>query len=295
MVTESLINSPLARARTLLFVPGNRPERFRKALASGADGVVLDLEDSVPAIEKPGAREAIAAAWMDVTSTAVPLIVRINNLGCDAGRDDLAWLASLSPPAGIMLAKAESASQLHSVAQALPGLPILPLIESAVGLLALPDIARASGVLRLVIGHIDFMADTGLRCSDDERELDTLRFNVAMQTRVNRLAPAIDGVTVAIDDDARLQADTRRMLNFGFGAKLCIHPRQAPVVHAAMAPSDAELDWARRVLAADQASGGAAVRLDGRMVDLPVVLQARLTLVKARIDWPVCPPEQPKT
>ncbi|KDB50396.1 citrate lyase beta subunit [Sphaerotilus natans subsp. natans DSM 6575] len=284
MTTLSPLDSPLARARTLLFVPGNRPERFRKALTSGADGVVLDLEDSVPASEKPAAREAIAAAWRDVTVAAVPLVVRINGLGGDAGRDDLAWLASLSPPAGVMLAKTESASQLHAVAQALPGLPILPLIESAAGMLALPDIACASGVLRLVVGHIDFMADTGIRCSDDERELDTLRFNVAMQTRVNCLAPAIDGVTVAIDDDARLQADTRRALNFGFGAKLCIHPRQAPVVHAAMAPNDVELEWARRVLAADQASGGAAVRLDGRMVDLPVVLQARQALARVRVD-----------
>lgn len=286
MVTESLIDSPLARARTLLFVPGNRPERFRKALASGADAVVLDLEDSVPANEKPAARSAIAAALTDGAAAEVPLVVRINGLGGDAGQDDLAWLTSLSPPAGVMLAKAEATSQLHDVARAMPGLPILPLIESAKGLLALPDIARAPGVLRLVVGHIDFMADTGIRCSDDERELDTLRFNVTLQTRVNRLAPAIDGVTVAIDDDVQLQADTRRALNFGFGAKLCIHPRQAPVVHAAMAPGDVELDWACRVLAADRASGGAAVRLDGRMVDLPVVLQARRTLARAGIDAP---------
>jgi len=276
-------DTPLARARTLLFVPGNRPERFRKALASGADGVVLDLEDSVPATDKALARAAIGVAWPELFAAAVPLVVRINSVGSDAGRGDLAWLAPLPPPAGLMLAKAESADQLHQVAQALPGVPLLPIIESAAGFSALTEIAAAPGVLRLVVGHIDFMADTGIRCSDDERELDMLRFTVAVQTRVNRLAAAVDGVTVALDDDARLQADTRRALNFGFGAKLCIHPRQLPGVHAAMQPSDAELDWARRVLAADQASGGAAVRLDGRMVDLPVVLQARLTLARARI------------
>jgi citrate lyase subunit beta/citryl-CoA lyase len=145
----------------------------------------------------------------------------------------------------------------------------------------LAEIAHAPGVLRLVVGHIDFMADTGIRCSDDERELDALRFAVAMQTRANRLAPAIDGVTLAIGDTLRLQTDVQRALNFGFGGKLCIHPRQVPVVHAAMAPSEAELDRARRVVAADEASGGAAVQLDGRMVDLPVVLQARRTLARA--------------
>ncbi|WP_201492683.1 HpcH/HpaI aldolase/citrate lyase family protein [Rubrivivax sp. A210] len=284
MNTERPVDTPLALARTLLFVPGNRPERYRKALAAGADAVVLDLEDSVPAVEKPAAREAIAAAWADLATAAVPLVVRINSLGGEAGHQDLAWLARLPPPAGVMLAKAESAQQLQAVAQALPGLAVLPLIESAAGFLALAEMAAAAGVLRLAVGHIDFMADTGLHCSEDERELDTLRFHIALQTRAHRLASAVDGVTVAIADDARLQADTRRALNFGFGAKLCIHPRQAPVVHAAMRPTEAELEWARRVLAADRAAGGAAVRLDGRMVDLPVVLQARLTLARVRAE-----------
>jgi len=212
----------------------------------------------------------------------VPVVVRINSLGTDAGRDDLEWLALLSPPAGVMLAKAESASQVQAVSLALPKTVILPLIESASGFLALSEIARSPGVLRLVVGHIDFMADTGIRCSDDERELDALRFSVAIHTRANQLAPAIDGVTLAISDALRLQTDVQRALNFGFLGKLCIHPRQVQVVHAAMSPSDAELDWARRVVAADKASGGAAVQLDGRMVDLPVVLQARQTLARAR-------------
>lgn len=284
MSTELLFDSQLARARTLLFVPGNRPERFEKALSSGADVVVLDLEDSVPASEKQRARQTIAAALEAVTNATevtVPVVVRINSMGTDAGHVDLEWLALLTRPVGVMLAKAESASQVQAVSLALPRFAILPLIESAAGFLALAEIAQSLGVLRLVVGHIDFMADTGIRCSDDERELNMLRFSVVMQTRANRLAPAIDGVTVAIDDALRLQTDVQRALNFGFGGKLCIHPRQVPVVHAALAPSDAELDWARRVVAADKASGGAAVQLDGRMVDLPIVLQAHLTLTRA--------------
>ena len=138
-------------------------------------------------------------------------------------------------------------------------------------------------MLRLVVGHIDFMADTGLQCSDDERELIPLRFAVAMATRLGALAPAVDGVTVGIDDDERLREDTRRALRFGFGAKLCIHPRQVAIVHEAMMPSAAELRWAERVIAADAAARGAAVQLDGRMVDLPVVLQARRTLARAAL------------
>jgi citrate lyase subunit beta/citryl-CoA lyase len=137
-------------------------------------------------------------------------------------------------------------------------------------------------VLRLAVGHIDFGADTGLQPSADEAELAPLRFAVAMATRLGHLAPAIDGVTVDIADEDRLREDTRRALRFGFGAKLCIHPRQVAGVHAALAPGAEQLDWARRVVAADAATGGAAVQLDGRMVDAPVVLQARRMLSRRR-------------
>jgi citrate lyase subunit beta / citryl-CoA lyase len=276
----------LAQARTLLFVPGNRHERFQKAVASGCDGVVIDLEDSVPGDARPATRVAVAAAWSSlIEAAAVPLVVRINGLETDAGREDLDWLADLPfAPTGVMLSKAESDAQVRSLVQAAPESAVLPLIESAAGLLALPQIAQAPAVRRLVVGHIDFMADTGIRCSDDERELDGLRFAVAMHSRINRLAPPIDGVTVSIDDDDRLRVDTQRALRFGFGGKLCIHPRQLAAVHAAMMPSEVEIEWARRVVAADDAAGGAAIQLDGRMIDLPVVLQARQTLSRARID-----------
>jgi citrate lyase subunit beta/citryl-CoA lyase len=159
---------------------------------------------------------------------------------------------------------------------------LLPLIESAAGLDAVKPVAFAPGVLRLVVGHIDFMADTGISCDEAESELAPLRFAVAMATRLAGLAPAIDGVTVQTGDDARLRADTLRSKRLGFGGKLCIHPKQVAVVHDVLAPSEVELAWARRVLEADAASGGAAVQLDGRMVDLPVVLQARRTLALAR-------------
>ena len=274
----------LGAARTLLFVPGDRPERFLKAVASGADAVVLDLEDAVPAAQKAQARSAIVDAWPGLRGSPVPVVVRISTPASEAGRQDLAWLADGPAPAGVMVAKSESAADLAAVRAAAPAAALLPLVESAAGHAALAPIAAAPGVLRLVVGHIDFMADTGLRCSEDERELDPLRFAIAMHTRLHRLQPAVDGVTVAIDDEARLRADTRRAQNFGFGGKLCIHPRQVAVVHDALAPSADELAWARRVLAADAAAGGAATQLDGRMVDLPVVLQARRTVARVRAE-----------
>ena len=270
----------LADARSFLFVPGNRPERFEKAARSGADAIVLDLEDAVPLQDKGAARSAIEAAWPALHAMRVPLVVRINALEQALGQDDLRWLARLLPaPAGVMVPKAESAAALASVRAGLPALPILPLIESAAGWSALQEISRA-GVLRLVVGHIDFMADTGLLCGEDEAELAPLRFAVAMATRAQQLAPAVDGVTAAIQDDARLRQDTRRALRFGFAAKLCIHPRQVAIVHEVLAPTAQEVEWARRVVAADAAALGAAVQMDGRMVDLPVVLQARRLLAR---------------
>ena len=267
-----------SHARSFLFVPGNRPERFDKALASGADAVVFDLEDSVPHAAKADARRAIEAAWPALRSRGLPLVVRINAVDTALARDDLLWLMQLPPPSAVMVPKADSTAALASVHAQLNGVALLPLIESAAGYAALPSLGGAPGVQRLVVGHIDFMADTGIEPDETETELAPLRFAVAMTTRVHRLAPAVDGVTVQIDDEARLRRDTQHALRFGFGGKLCIHPRQINTVHAAFAPGDAELDWARRVVAAAEAAGGAAVQLDGRMVDLPVVLRAQRTI-----------------
>jgi citrate lyase subunit beta / citryl-CoA lyase len=241
---------------------------------------VLDLEDSVPASDKAAARQAIAEALAQWSDRTVPVVLRPNAPASEFSEDDLRWIARLPPTDGLMIPKAESAQALAPYT-AERDTALLPLIETAAGLKALSAVATAPGVLRLVVGHIDFMADTGIDCSDDERELDPLRFAVAIETRIARLAPAIDGVTTAIQDDDRLCADTLRAMKFGFGGKLCIHPRQVAIVHDRMAPRKDDLDWARRVIDADLRSGGAAVQLDGRMVDVPVVLRARRLLALA--------------
>lgn len=268
-------------ARSLLFVPGNRPERFEKAAGSGADAVILDLEDSVPVGDKAAARAAVVAAWPRLRRAGVAMVVRINVQGSAAWSDDLAAIAELPGLGAVMVPKAESAEMLACVRGVVPGTPLLPLVETAAGWDAVKVLAATPGVLRLVVGHIDFLADTGMNCDEQESELIPLRFAVAMATRLHRLAPAIDGVTVHTGDERRLREDTLRGRRFGFGGKLCIHPRQVAVVHEALSPSVEELEWARRVIAADAASGGAAVQLDGRMVDRPVVLQARQTVARA--------------
>lgn len=273
----------ISHARSFLFVPGNRPERFVKAVQSGADAVVIDLEDSVPAAQKAQAREALQKAWPDLVSLGRPLVVRVNALDQSVGQEDLRSLLGLTGLAAVMVPKADSAAALQQVRQWLPSVAILPLIESAAGHAALAQLAQVPGVARLVLGHIDFMADTGLQCSPGEPELAPLRFDIAMVTRLHGLAPAVDGVTTAIADEPALREDTRRTVRFAFGAKLCIHPAQVAVVHEVLAPTASELDWARRVVDADRHSGGAAVQVDGRMVDLPVVLQARRLLARAAL------------
>lgn len=271
----------LADARSFLFVPGNRPERFAKALGSGADAAILDLEDAVPVADKAAAREHVRAQWPQLALLGVPLVVRINAESAPGFDDDLALLRALPAPMGVMVPKADSAGLIQRVRERVPEAAIIPLIETAAGLRSVDAVASA-GVVRLAVGHIDFMADTGIACGADEAELAPLRFAVAMATRIANLAPAIDGVTVQTDDEARVREDTRRALRFGFGGKLCIHPRQVAFVHAAFAPTADELAWARRVVAADAAAAGKAVQLDGRMIDLPVVLQARRTLARAK-------------
>ncbi|MDM0116032.1 CoA ester lyase [Variovorax sp. J22R133] len=275
---SNLKSNRCASARSFLFVPANRPERFEKALKSGADVVILDLEDAVPAQDKAMAREGIAGLWPRITQHDVAVVSRINAEGSPAWEADIELAHQLPGIAAIMLPKAETATTLQFLDERLSHVRILPLIESAAGLENIKAISRMSNVLRLVVGHIDFMADTGIACGEDERELDPLRFAVSMASRCAGLAPPVDGVTVQTGDADRLAADTRRAKRFGFAGKLCIHPQQVAGIHAALAPSDEEVLWARRVVEADASSNGAAVQLDGRMVDLPVVLQARRTL-----------------
>ncbi|HEX3098150.1 MAG TPA: CoA ester lyase [Usitatibacter sp.] len=272
----------LAEAVSFLFVPANRPERHAKAVASGADAVILDLEDSVPAAEKAPARQAVRGGWSGLASSAIPIVIRVNARGSGLLDDDLEALRGLTPVPAIMLSKAETAADIARVRGVLEGAAVIPLLETAAGLHAIDAVASSPGVVRLAIGHLDFMADTGLRAGPGEPELSPLRFAVAMATRIAGLAPAVDGVTVQTDDAAQLKEDIARARRFGFGGKLLIHPRQVPVAHEAFAPDAAELAWAERVVAADAAAGGRAVQVDGRMVDLPVVSLARLTLARAR-------------
>lgn len=274
----------LSHARSFLFVPANRSERFGKALASGADAVIVDLEDAVASQDKAPARAALLSALQEMPEAErARLLVRINASSTPWFHEDLGTLGRAVSPAGVLLAKAESGADLRSVAAAVgPDCAVLPLIESLAGLDAADELARSPQVVRLVFGHLDFQVDLGMACEADEAELLSVRLALVAASRRAGLAAPVDGVTVSLKDEQRLQTDAARSRRLGFGAKLCIHPAQVALVNQAFSPSAAELDWARRVVAASQASGGGAFSLDGRMVDPPVLLLARQTLARDR-------------
>lgn len=275
----------LALARSFLFVPATRPERYAKALASGADAVIIDLEDAVAAQEKKGARDQLASAFEQLgVPERARTVVRLNASGTPWFDDDLVFLAGLvgqGLPA-VMLPKADSALVLRQLAQALgAGCALLPLVESLAGWDVVDALAAAPQVLRLAFGHLDFQADVGMAAGADETELVPVRLAVVLAARRAGLAAPIDGVTVAIQDMERLREDVARSRRFGFGAKMCIHPEQIALVNSVFSPSAAELEWARRVLAAVEAAGGGVVSLEGRMVDGPVVRLAQRTLAQS--------------
>ena len=275
------LDTPIGFSSAFLFVPGTRPERFTKALDSGADSVIIDLEDAVAAEDKQTARNAIRTAWPTFnTEQKKRLIIRSNSPGSQFYAADLI-LAQELDVACLLIPKSESLDQINGAAQILPNTAIIPMIETAIGLDRINDIATAEQVLRLALGNLDLQADLGMVCDSQESELQTARFQIVLASRLAQIAPPIDGVTPSTDDIERITNDAERAKRIGFGGKLCIHPKQVPLVKAAFLPSTEEISWAFRVIEADKASKGGAVKLDGRMIDHPVVLLAQRTLASS--------------
>ncbi|WP_232080736.1 HpcH/HpaI aldolase/citrate lyase family protein [Variovorax sp. SRS16] len=272
---SSSTEAPMDRvARSLLFVPGDRPERFDKAMASGAHAVILDLEDAVAPDAKASARETVGA-WLAAGRHA---IVRINAADTGWYDDDLRMLQSASG-ASLMLAKADGDS-LARTARALPGRPLIALIETVSAYLDLRQFAKTPGLVRLAFGSVDFAVESGI--ADEGEAMTGIRTRIALESVHAGLAAPIDGVSLELSNAERMRSDALRSRQLGFGGKLCIHPRQVAAVNAAFEPTPAELAWAQHVLAAFEASRGGATTVDGKMVDKPVVERARRIVASGR-------------
>jgi citrate lyase subunit beta/citryl-CoA lyase len=274
-MTSPLIDAESARlARSLLFVPGDRPDRFAKAEASRAHQVIYDLEDAVAPGMKDSARNAVFARLGEGASG----VVRINAADTEWFADDLALLKSL-PRASVMLPKADAASAART-AEALGGRPVIALIETASAVLDVAALASMNGVARIAFGSIDFSTDSGI--ADEGEAMTPVRVQIVLASRAAGLPPPIDGVSVEFKDPALMREHALKARRLGFGGKLCIHPAQVAAIEAAFRPTSDELAWAARVLGAFEASGGAATAVDGKMVDKPVVERARRIVSEAR-------------
>ena len=268
--------------RSILFVPGDRPDRFERALAAGADAVCIDLEDAVAGGQKAEAREAVTGfleGWRAGDSRRTRPMVRINDLATDVGRDDLEAIADGPRPEALMVPMVRTAVGVGTAVEK-PGvaLPVLPLIETACGLENAADIGAVTGVEGLVFGGFDLALELGAK--PEWEPLLYARSRIVHAAAVNGI-PAYDMPSRDFREMAVLREEARRTRALGFAGKTAIHPAQIPVIHEVYAPSREEVERARAIMEADREAEGGAVAVGGRMVDRPVVEAARRVLERA--------------
>lgn len=253
-----------------LFVPGDRIEMVAKAARSGADAIIVDLEDAVAPDRKLVARVALKSGLLHKVT------VRINAISTDWFGADVEILHTENI-VGIILPKTESAQDIALLRNHLiRPVPVVALVETALGVENVGEIARAAD--RLAFGPLDFAADMG--CAPEAEALLYARSRLVLAARVARKPAPLDGVTANVRDPEACRADTDHAARLGFGGRLTIHPAQIPIVLAGFLPSEEEADWARRVM---EAPDGATI-VDGAMVDAPVRLRARQILARLRVN-----------
>lgn len=253
-----------------MFAPGHDEKLLRKVFDAGADAVLLDLEDAVPPSLKSRARSLV----VDVLANR-SCWVRVNRPTTDDCARDLEALGALA--AGLRLPKVESAADVGWVAERAPEVPLDCTVESARGVAAVHEIARAKGCSSMSYGGLDLAADLGIPGGN----LETLfaRSSIVIAARAAGKPPPSDGVHALINDEVGLRQETEAARRLGFFGKSAIHPRQVPIINEIFTPSLDELAWANRVVTAFAASGGVPTTLsDGQFVDLPVAERARRLL-----------------
>ncbi|MET7753224.1 aldolase/citrate lyase family protein [Streptomyces sp. NPDC005389] len=262
---------PSTPALTWLYAPGDRPEVVRKALVSGADVVIVDLEDAVAPHRKAYALEATADLLTD--PHPVPVHVRVHT------PRDIPTLALLPGLHGLRVPKVTHATDIHRLVELAPGLPLYPLLENALAVEHAYAIATAHPAVRgIALGEADLRADLGVR---EDSALDWSRGRVVVAARAAALPPPAQSVHPDISDLDALAAGCARGRAMGFFGRAAIHPRQLPVIERAYLPTPEEVDAAREVVEAAGPEPGALALPDGRFVDAAVVAGAHRTLALA--------------
>jgi citrate lyase subunit beta/citryl-CoA lyase len=282
--------------RSLLFSPGSSPEMMAKAKRSGADSLIFDLEDAVAPDRLPMARSAVAAALAD--GEGRPVFVRVNHPSTGQMEPDLDAVVA-ADPFGVILPKADGPAEVAHLDEALSareeqaGLPqgtilVLPLVESCRGVRLCYEIATASprvpGLAFSSGQDGDFMADLGGRWTPDGAAMLYPRSKLVCDTRAAGLRWPVDGVFMYLDDEDALAAECRLSRTLGFTAKMAIHPRQIPAIHAAFTPTTEEVADSRALIEAfrrAQDEGAGAFRYQGRMVDKANIRLAAAVLARA--------------
>lgn len=273
------------RWRSVLFTPGTRADRIQKALETGAaDVVVADLEDAVAPGKKDEAREAVRAALEAVRSSSAQRAVRINPWPSRLAEADLDAVLPAAPDL-LVIPKAEDPDDLRALDARLgdADVRLLLILETAEGVLNARELARASDrVAAVAFGAEDLAADAGMRRSPGNSEVAVPRSLVALAAAASRVV-AVDMITADYRDADRTRREALEARALGYRGKMCLHPAQVEVVHEAFAATPDEVAWARRVVAAADGSGagaGGVVVVDGKMVDVPLVRQARAILAE---------------
>lgn len=278
--------------RSWLFVPATRPERFDKAANSGADAVIIDLEDAVESADKPQAREHIAEyvaqydkrktdrAEVALKSGTTELWLRLNN---DAHlTEDLVLCQSLAEHeviSGIVLPKVTKASQVELVFESLR-LPVVAQIESAQVISQLEAIAQSEGLMALSYGRLDISNELDLTAgSQAEQDFFThLRIQIRLVSQAHNLTAPIESIYADFKNETAMKATAGYVSDLGFSGMLCIHPRQVNIANQAFKASDSQLAFATKVIEHYQKTGDSTFAIEGVMVDLPVILQCQRLL-----------------
>ena len=267
--------------RSLLFVPAVRPDRFPKALATGADAVCLDLEDGVGFGAKDEARGQALELLSHRSPSRAEVSLRINDPKDELGQRDLeAVIQARARPDALMLPKVSGPDEIRAVEAALSGvfdgLPLIVQIETAAGVAHAREIGTASdNVAALFFGAIDLSADIG--CAVEWDPLLHARSEVVLASALAGVS-AIDSPFMNVPATERLAEESRRTRRLGFVGKAAIHPTQVPVIQDAFSPTSEEVDWARRIVEAYERNAGGVLLVDGQLIERPVIAGAQRLL-----------------
>jgi len=288
----------LGPLRTALFVPGNRPDRVDKAVKTNADAVIIDLEDAVVLTEKEASRSKVRDKILEHAERKI--IVRVNSLESPFFQGDLAEVIT-GNLACLMVPKVESAAHIREINDNLlkvekekgivqGSVSIIPLIESAGAVQNIFQIAtektEPSRIYCVAFGSADYTLDMGIEITREGAELSYPRSRIAVASRAARIEPPLDTpFMMDLKDMEALKVDAGRAKQLGFQGKLCIHPNQIEPCHAIFSPTKEEILYAERVVQVFEEAekeGSAAILLDGKFIDYPVVERARRILKAAK-------------